>query len=111
MSSFTSKYLTSLRLHPSTAWSISQIAEARGLQEVWRRTKPEIVLALRESALIQSAESSNRIEGVEVDSKRLVPLVLGTTTPQDRSEEEIVGYRKALEWIHSKHQSIQKQYQ
>jgi Fic family protein len=107
MSSFTSKYLTSLRLHPSTAWSLSQIAEARGLQEVWRRTKPEIVLALRESALIQSAESSNRIEGVEVDSKRLVPLVLGTTTPRDRSEEEIVGYRKALEWIHSKHQSIQ----
>lgn len=107
MSSFNPKYTSLLRLHPSTAWSLGQIAEARGLQEVWRKTKPEIVSQLRESALIQSAESSNRIEGVEVEQKRLIPLVLGAATPRDRSEEEIVGYRKALEWIHSKHKKIE----
>jgi len=88
-----------LRLHPATAWSLTQIAEARGLQEVWRRTKPEVISRLRESAMIQSAESSNRIEGVEVESKRLMPLLLGKTKPKDRSEEELVGYRKALQWI------------
>ncbi len=107
MSSFKPKYLAQLTLHPSIGWSLAQIAEARGLQEVWRRTKPEVTARLRESALIQSAESSNRIEGVEVERKRLAPLVLGSARPKDRSEEEIVGYRKALQWIHSSHSKIE----
>lgn len=107
MSSFTPKYLAQLKLHPSIGWSLAQIAETKGLQEVWRRTKPEIISQLRESALIQSAESSNRIEGVEVEPKRLTPLVLGSAKPRDRSEEEIVGYRKALQWIHAHHLKIE----
>lgn len=107
MSSFTPSYLANLRLHPSIGWSLAKIAEARGLQEVWRRTKPEIISQLRESALIQSAESSNRIEGIEVKQKRLVPLVLGKAKPQDRPEEEIVGYRRALQWIHSNFDKIE----
>lgn len=52
-------------------------------------------------ALIESAESSNRIEGVTVKRNRLRPLVIGNTRPRDRSEEEIVGYRMALNWIHT----------
>jgi len=55
---------------------------------------------------VHSAESSNRIEGVEVSRDRLIPLVLGGAKPKDRSEEEIVGYRNALKWIHSSHQKI-----
>ena len=107
MSSFDRKYIESIRLHPSIAWSLAQIAEAKGLQEVWRRTKPEVVSKLRESALIQSSASSNRIEGVEVEAKRLIPLVLGKAKPIDRPEEEIVGYRKALQWIHTSYKKIE----
>lgn len=58
-------------------------------------------------ALIQSAESSNRIEGVTVSRERLAPLVLGKTEPKDRSESEIVGYRRALSWIHEEHARIE----
>lgn len=104
--SFNLKYIESLRLHPSIGWALAQIGEARGLQEVWRRTKPELISSLRDSALVQSAESSNRIEGVEVDKPRLVPLVLGSAKPKDRPEEEIVGYRNALKWIHSSYKNI-----
>ncbi len=107
MSSFTLRYLDNLRLHPSTAWSLTVIAEARGLQEFWHRTKPDLISQLRESALIQSAESSNRIEGVEVEPQRLVPLIMGTSKPRDRSEEEIVGYRRALQWIHTNFNKIE----
>lgn len=89
-----------------SGWALAQIGEARGLQEVWRKTKPEIIAKLRESALVQSAESSNRIEGVEVEQSRLIPLILGAAKPKDRPEEEIVGYRNALRWIHSSHQKI-----
>lgn len=53
-------------------------------------------------AIIQSAESSNRIEGVTVAANRLRPLVLGRAKPRDRSEEEVTGYRAALRWIFSR---------
>src|SRR5258708_5366900 len=76
--------------------------EARGKQDLWVRQKPEILAALREQAMIQSVESSNRIEGVTVQANRLRPLVLGAAKPRDRSEEELAGYRRALDWIFSR---------
>jgi Fic family protein len=57
-------------------------------------------------ALIESAESSNRIEGVTVDRERLKPLVIGHSKPRDRSEEEVAGYRKALDLIHKKQDTL-----
>jgi Fic family protein len=63
------------------------------------RQKPEVLKALREQALIQSVESSNRIEGVTIPPDRLRPVVLGKDKPKDRSEEELAGYRQALDWI------------
>ena len=63
------------------------------------KRKPEVLAALREQAIIQSAESSNRIEGVTVAPGRLKAVVLGAAKPRDRSEEELAGYRRALDWI------------
>ena len=57
--------------------------------------------------MIESVESSNRIEGVTVERERLRPLVLGRTRPVNRSEKEIAGYRRALAWIHAKAGEIQ----
>ena len=55
---------------------------------------------------MQSAESSNRIEGVTIDPERLRPLVLGQARPCDRSEREIFGYRHALNLIHANAESL-----
>ncbi len=106
MHSFTKIYLSTFMFHPSTAWYLSQCTEARGMQEMWKRVRPAVLKKLKESAIIQSTESSNRIEGVEVDKKRLIPLVLGTAKPRDRSEEEIAGYRKALSYIHKNYNKL-----
>jgi Fic family protein len=100
MSSFSKKYISKLQIHPSIAWSVSVCTEARGRQELWSKTRPELILQLKESAIIQSAESSNRIEGVEVEKNRLKPLLTGASKPRDRSEEEVLGYRKALDFIY-----------
>ncbi|RJP47109.1 MAG: hypothetical protein C4548_01620 [Desulfobacteraceae bacterium] len=70
------------------------------------RQKPEVLEVLREQAMIQSAESSNRIEGVTVAADRLRPVVLGKTRPLDRPEEELYGYRKALDWIFARKHSV-----
>jgi Fic family protein len=80
--------------------------EARGKQDLWIRQKPEVLDVLREQAIIQSAESSNRIEGVTVPADRLRPLVIGRAKPRDRSEEELAGYRAALDWIFSRKRAV-----
>ena len=72
-----------------TGWLLGECMEARGKQDLWIRQKPEVLAVLREQAMIQSAESSNRIEGVTVAANRLRPLVIGRARPRDRSEEEL----------------------
>jgi Fic family protein len=56
--------------------------------------------ALRDAAVIESTESSNRIEGVVAPHRRIEALVLKSAAPRDRSEQEIAGYRDALNLIH-----------
>lgn len=82
-----------------TSWLLGDCMEARGKQELWLRRKPELLETLRERAVIQSVESSNRIEGVTVPAHRLRPLVMAKAKPLDRPEEELAGYRRALEWV------------
>jgi len=86
-------------LHVS--WQIGDLMEFRGKQELFTRQVPQRLKALREHALIESAVSSNRIEGVMVEQKRIRPLLLGVSAYKDRNEEEIAGYRKVLDLIHS----------
>ncbi len=106
MGSFGSKYIKNSRFHPGTTWLVSQCTEARGMQQLWKKMRPETLKQLKEFAVVQSTESSNRIEGVEVERGRLLPLVLGKSKPVNRSEEEIVGYRKALTYIHKNFSKI-----
>ena len=99
MRSFRDEYLHRLQLPLSSVWLMTDIAEVKGRQHLVLRQPPPILSSLRQTALIQSVESSNRIEGVTVAPARLEPLVLGDDRPRDRSEEEIRGYRRALELI------------
>jgi Fic family protein len=82
-------------------WQLGDLMEYRGKQALFSRQVPQKLKALREHALIESAVSSNRIEGVEVDQKRIKTLVFGAPAYKDRDEEEVAGYREALNWIHS----------
>lgn len=99
MMSFRGNYLAGLSLPIPSVWLLTDIAEAKGRQDLYTQRPPEVLTSLRETALIQSVESSNRIEGVSVPPERLRPLVLENAQPRDRSEEEIQGYRRALEMI------------
>jgi Fic family protein len=89
-----------------TAWYLADVAEALGKQELFTKQAPQKLKALREHALIESAISSNRIEGVEVEQKRVGTVVFGKAALRDRDEEEVRGYRKALDFIHTKGKSL-----
>lgn len=92
---------------PATAaWYIGDLGEARGKQEIFTRQSQQKLKVLRQHALIESAVSSNRIEGVMVDQDRVKAVVLGRSALRDRDEEEVRGYRNALKWIHEKKPAI-----
>lgn len=84
----------------AVSWYLTDLAEARGRQDLFARQALQKLKALREHALIESAVSSNRIEGVVVDQRRIGTLVFGKPLLRDRSEEEVRGYRDALKLIH-----------
>src|SRR5213080_735885 len=84
----------------ATAWCLADLGEARGKQELFTMQSPQRLKVLREHALIESAVSSNRIEGVTVEQARIKAVVLGKSLLHDRDEQEIRGYRDALKLIH-----------
>ncbi|MCI0705165.1 MAG: Fic family protein [Planctomycetia bacterium] len=86
----------------ATTWYLTDLGEAKGKQELFTKQAPQKLKALREHALIESAVSSNRIEGVEVEAARVGTVVFGKSLLRDRDEEEVRGYRQALELIHTR---------
>ena len=85
---------------------MTQIHEYKGMQELFSRQKPVELERLVEVAKVQSIESSNRIEGIVTTSTRLGQIVADKTTPKNRSEKEIAGYRDVLNTIHESHDYI-----
>jgi len=90
----------------STSWLIADLAEAKGKQDLFTKQSPQKLKILREHAIIESAVSSNRIEGVTIDQKRIGTVIFGKSLLKDRNEEEIRGYRDALNMLHARGNKI-----
>jgi len=100
MHSIDIKYLETLKFSAEQVSVLKKIGECRGKQELFFRQTPELLESLKQVAIIESSESSNRLEGVTAPHDRIEALVLKSTTPKNRSEQEIAGYRDALALIH-----------
>lgn len=85
---------------------IAAIYKFAGKQEMYVRQRPEELEKLVEIAKIQSTESSNEIEGIITTNTRIKQLIEEKTTPKNRNEEEIAGYRDALNIIHESFDAI-----
>ena len=85
---------------------VSGIHEYRGRQELYLTQKPAVLDKLVEVAKVQSTESSNAIEGIFTSNTRLNQLMQSKTTPKNRDEEEIAGYRFVLDMIHESYEFI-----
>ncbi len=92
---------------PATvAWALADLGEALGKQELFTRQSPQRLKVLRDHALVESAVSSNRIEGVTIEQARVRPVLIGKGRLRDRDEEEVRGYRDALRLIHERHAKL-----
>lgn len=107
MKSYAPDYISKLSVPLSLTIILDHCSRAQGKEDLWKSQRPEVLAALREESIISSTESSNRIEGVEVAEGRLRPLMGGKVSPRDRSEEELVGYKNALSWIHENYENIE----
>ena len=85
---------------------IAAIYKEAGKQELYLKQRPEELEKLVEIAKIQSTEASNAIEGIVTTSTRIRQLVEEKTTPRNRDEQEIAGYRDALNIIHENFDAI-----
>lgn len=100
MHSLTPTFLSALRFDGLQMAILPVIGEYRGKQQLYFMQSPEVLVGLRQVAVIESTESSNRLEGVVVAKSRLKSLVLENITPENRSEQEVASYRDALALIH-----------
>ncbi len=85
---------------------VSKIHEYKGRQNLYLTQKPDTLERLVELAKIQSTEASNRIEGIVTTESRLRDLYQDKTSPRNRDEEEILGYRDVLNTIHENYEYI-----
>ena len=97
MHSLTPEYLNRIVLTPEQGSTLNKIGEYKGKQNLFAHQTPEVLNVLRKVAVVESSECSNRLEGITAPHKRIEALVLRSTAPQNRSEQEIAGYRDALE--------------
>lgn len=82
------------------------IHEYKGKQDLYLRQKPVELERLVEIAKVQSTEASNRIEGIVTTSSRINAIMQEKTTPRNRDECEIAGYRDVLNTVHESHDFI-----
>lgn len=106
MKSFEKGKLDRLTVTQAMLRSVRLLGEFKGREGLYRQQFPQALETLRQVAIIQSTESSNRIEGVVAPPRRIQALVAQKTTPRDRSEQEIAGYRDALNTIHANYPHI-----
>jgi Fic family protein len=106
MITFRRRRLANTKLPYGVVWLLDKLAESKGKQALYENESRRILNSLQEIALVEGAESSNRIDGVTVETDRSRPLVLGNARPRDRSEEEVIGYRNALSWVHRNHDKV-----
>lgn len=85
---------------------IAAIYKEAGKQEQYLKQRPEETEKLIKIAKIQSTEASNAIEGIVTTSTRLRQLIEEKTTPKNRNEQEIAGYRDVLNIIHENFDAI-----
>lgn len=108
MTSFAPSILDSLRLTHEVVSAIRAIGEGKGKQDLFKERAPEVLENLRQVAIIESTESSNRLEGITAPRASIERLVRRNEDPKagNRPEGEIAGYRNVLGLIHERHDYI-----
>lgn len=100
MHSLRPEFINNLKFTEKHISYLKTLGEYKGKQELYYKQTPEVLKSLKETAIIESSESSNRLEGITAPHNRIEAIIKKSTEPKNRSEQEIAGYRDALNLIH-----------
>ncbi|MFQ5730170.1 MAG: hypothetical protein ACE5GN_07405 [Waddliaceae bacterium] len=100
MHSLKEEYLNKITFTANELTLLKTIGSYQGKQELYYEQSPEILENLKKAAIVESTESSNRLEGITAPYHRISALVLKDSKPKNRTEQEIAGYRDALTLLH-----------
>jgi len=100
MQSLDIRFLKGLQFTAEHISTLKKIGECQGRQKLYTQQTPEVLKSLQQLAMIESSECSNRLEGITAPHARVEAIVQKSTNPRNRSEQEIAGYRDALNLIH-----------
>jgi Fic family protein len=106
MRSLTTEFLNGMSFNARQLETLMTIGAYQGKQTLYEERLPDTLVTMGNIAKVESTESSNRIEGIVASRKRIQGIVVEHTNPANRSEQEIAGYRDALELIHESAQEI-----
>lgn len=106
MRSFNYSKIKDQKWDSETLGLIAAIYKEAGKQELYLKQRPAELEKLVEIAKVQSTEASNAIEGIVTTNTRIKQLVAEKTTPRNRNEQEIAGYRDVLSVIHESFDAI-----
>ncbi len=106
MHSLSSSFLDRLRFSASNLGTLRALAEFCGKQGLLAQQSPRVLESLRRVAMVESGESSNRLEGITAPHKRILELFGEGAAPRNRPEQEIAGYRDALSLAHGNHAGL-----
>lgn len=106
MKSINNAYFQNQPITQNLLQTVRRVAEYKGKQDLFKQQSPQMLESLRQAAIIQSTESSNRLEGITAPLERIKDLVIRKTSPRNRSEQEIAGYRDVLNTIHTNYANI-----
>lgn len=106
MNSFAENFIVRQPIPQGLLKTIRTLGEFKGKQELFAEQSPQVLETLRQVSMIESTESSNRLEGVTAPHARIAALVVKKAKPRNRPEQEIAGYRDALKTIHADHRHM-----
>ena len=101
------KFIDSLNFTSTHLADLRKLGEYRGKQDLFSKKSKEVLAVLKQHAVIESVESSNRLEQITAPYQRIKGLVNNSTVPKNRSEQEIAGYRDALNLIHESYEHME----
>ena len=91
MPSLSPKLLNEQRFSQENVVTLRALGECLGKQKLFIKQKLSTLEELQTQAAIESADSSNRLEGITAPAARIEALVKEKAKPLDRSEQEIAG--------------------
>ena len=107
MASINLKFIDSLKFNKSHLADLKKLGEFKGKQDLFNKKSQEALKMLKYHSIIESVESSNRLEQITAPYQRIKGLINKSTTPKNRSEKEIAGYRDALNLIHGSYEHME----